>query len=85
MRKKSKVVAKRRLPKPGYHDRLTVALGSMDLPAVGVGRVSVFHDRWCGVFSGRQCNCVPDISISTGDGQVTVVDPDGSVSLVKQS
>ena len=79
-------VKRRKPPKRGYQHRLTTALGSLDLPAVGVGRVSVFHDPGCALLAGKGgCNCTPDISISTGDGQVAVVDPDGSVSRVKQS
>ena len=35
-----------------YQDRLTAALGSGDLPAVGVGRVAVHHDRKCRIFRG---------------------------------
>ena len=25
--------------------------------------VDVRHDRWCGVFKGRRCNCDPDVSL----------------------
>jgi hypothetical protein len=72
--------------KTGYQDRLTAALGSMDLPAVGVGRVSVFHDPGCALLAGKGgCTCTPEISIDTGDRQVAIVAPDGSVSRVKQS
>ena len=69
----------------GYQERLTAALASGDLPAVGVGRVAVHHDRKCRIFRGGACTCVPDISIHTGDGDVSVVDRDGAVSKVKQS
>ena len=85
MRRKSKVAFRKKLREPGYEDRIAVALGLLDLPAVGVGRVGVYHDQKCGLFAGRPCNCVPDISITTGDGHVAVVAPDGSVSRVKQS
>ena len=37
-------IKRRKPPKRGYQDRLNAALGSLDLPAVGVGRVSVFQD-----------------------------------------
>jgi hypothetical protein len=74
----------RKPPKRGYQDRLTAALSSLDLPA-GVGRVSVFHDKRRGVFRGRVCNCTPDISIHTGDGDVAVVDLGGALNRVKQS
>ena len=76
---------RRKVSKTGYQDRIAVALNSLDLPAVGVGRVGVYHDQKCGLFAGRPCNCVPDISIHVGDGDVAVVGPDGSVSRVKQS
>ena len=78
-------IKRRKPPKRGYQDRLNAALGSLDLPAVGIGRVSVFHDANCPMLSGGPCRCVPDISINTGDGDVAVVGPDGSVSRVKQS
>ena len=72
---------RRKVSKTGYQDRLATALGSMDLPAVGVGRVSVFHDPGCALLAGKGgCTCTPDISISTGDGQVATVAPNGSVS-----
>jgi hypothetical protein len=69
----------------GYQSRLIEALASGNLPAGGVGRVAVIHDRRCGVFIGKTCNCTPEISIHTGDGEVALVDADGSVSRVKQS
>ena len=68
-----------------YQARLTTALGSLDLPAVGVGRVAVHHGRKCRIFRGGGCTCTPDISIHVGDEDVAVVGPDGSVSRVKQS
>ena len=40
-------IKRRKPPKRGYQDRLNAALGSLDLPAVGIGRVSVFHDANC--------------------------------------
>ena len=61
-----------------YQLKLIAALGA-GLPADGVGHVTVAHDKTCGVFAGRECNCTPDITINTG-GQVSVVAPDGSVS-----
>ena len=68
-----------------YQERLTAALASGDLPAVGIGRVAVHHGRKCRIFRGGACTCVPDISIHVGNEDVAVVGPDGSVSRVKQS
>jgi hypothetical protein len=63
----------------GYRHRLVEALGSMDFPAVGVGRVAICHDKGCGIWSTGQCTCTPDISIPHGE-DVAVVGEDGSVS-----
>ena len=76
---------RRKVRQPGYQDRLTTAINSLDLPVVGVGRVSVFHDAGCPMLSGGPCRCVPDISIHVGNEDVAIVGPDGSVSGVKHS
>ena len=68
-----------------YQRRLVAALTSGALPDVGVGGVAVQHERKCRIFRGGACTCTPEISINTGDGQVAVVAPDGSVSRVKRS
>jgi hypothetical protein len=43
---------------------------------VGVHHASIEHDHACDFYRGRDCNCVPDISVSGPDG-VIVVDERG--------
>lgn len=27
------------------------------LPSVGLFNLHIFHDNWCGIYDGRNCNC----------------------------
>jgi hypothetical protein len=40
------------------------------------------HDAWCAIYKGRECNCVPHISLVPADdsGDVIVVGRDGQVT-----
>lgn len=42
-----------------------VASGELT-PTVGLNDLTVAHDDWCLVFSGRECNCDPDITFRAG-------------------
>jgi hypothetical protein len=53
-----------------YQDRL--AKGVLELQkyqstAGGVIQVEVGHDDDCGVFSNKDCTCIPDIHLKAGD------------------
>ena len=28
-----------------------------------VMHVNILHDKWCGIFSGKPCNCDPDVQV----------------------
>jgi hypothetical protein len=53
-------------------------------PTAGVHDVMVEHDDWCGVFHGRGCDCVPNVSI-TNDDTVVIVDEHGDAKKVSRS
>jgi hypothetical protein len=72
----------RRAARPGYRHRL---LGVSGLLAEKFrGRVviaNIEHDAWCDHYRGRECSCVPDISlVPDGSGDVLVVTADGAVT-----
>jgi hypothetical protein len=47
------------------------------IPATpGVHLVSIEHDHGCAIYRGADCNCVPDISVSSADG-VKIIDERG--------
>ncbi len=41
-----------------------IQAGIIDTKPGAVSIVTVEHDRWCGVYAGRPCNCNPDIIIN---------------------
>jgi hypothetical protein len=44
---------------------------------------NIEHDAWCDHYRGRECSCVPDISlIPDGGGEVLVVEAGGAVTKV---
>lgn len=53
------------------------------LPPGTVTELMVWHDEWCRVHSGGDCNCEPEYTVHQ-DGDITVVDRDG-VSKVRPS
>ena len=74
-RRRAAADARRACHRPGYVHRL---LGMSDLLAEKyrgkVVHAAIEHDRWCEIYRGRACNCVPDISIPDGAGTVWVVE-----------
>jgi hypothetical protein len=40
-----------------------------EIKEAGVFHVDVLHDNWCGIFSGRSCNCSPQVR--KGKDQIT--------------
>lgn len=70
----------------GYMHRLLAAYASGAIPNTpGVSFATIEHDRWCGIYRGAGCNCVPNITVSGRDDTVTVIDEDGSGGKVKRS
>jgi hypothetical protein len=63
----------------GYLHRIVAAFGDAKLTP-GVHLAAIEHDRWCGIYRGRGCDCVPDISVSDPHGGVTVVDERGNTT-----
>lgn len=62
----------------GYlHRIMAAALGSdATKPTVGLHIASIEHDSGCGIYQGKGCDCIPDISVSGPDG-ISVIDEDG--------
>jgi hypothetical protein len=56
----------------GYAHRLR----GLCLPA-GVHHAIIEHDPDCAIHRGRDCSCVPDISIAGPDGDVAMIDERG--------
>jgi hypothetical protein len=56
----------------------------------GVSTIAVFHDSWCDIYRGCDCNCNPDIHIQEygkdlqPTKEVIVIDDDGQVERVKK-
>jgi hypothetical protein len=74
----------RRGHRTGYRHRL---LGVSGLLADKFrGRMviaNIEHDAWCDHYRGRECSCVPDISlVPDGGGEVLVVEAGGTVTKV---
>ena len=47
---------------PRYVDKVVASLANRQLPT-GVHKVLIFHDDWCAIFRGSQCNCNPDVEM----------------------
>jgi hypothetical protein len=56
----------------GYAHRLR----ALHLPA-GVHHAVIEHDATCAIYRGRDCSCLPEISIAGPDGVVTTIDERG--------
>lgn len=63
-----------------YLKRLKAAQFKGILDKGSVSHAAVIHDDWCGIFSGGECNCDPDILIRTNKGIVKVM-ADGTVEV----
>jgi hypothetical protein len=59
-----------------YAHRLVAAIGNGGIPR-GVHSVSCVHSASCGMRSGAQCDCTPEISVTGPDG-VTTIDECGT-------
>jgi hypothetical protein len=72
----------RRGVRPGYLHRIL----SADLALrPGVHIAAIEHDRGCAIYRGGDCDCVPDISMSSADsGDVTIVDERGQARRVSK-
>jgi hypothetical protein len=46
-----------------YMKKLRRLFQERKLPKVGLELVEVYHDDWCAIYSGRYCNCDPDIRL----------------------
>jgi hypothetical protein len=51
-------------PEHNYLKKLRAMIATGALPCdVGLHRLTVAHDDWCGVFQQQRCNCDPDIRL----------------------
>ena len=64
-----------------YKKRLNTALDLGIIDAGTVNHAFICHDSWCGVYSGHECNCNPDITIQTPTGRMKV-NSDGTVQSI---
>jgi hypothetical protein len=51
--------------KHNYYKKLMKLYVQGRIPTASLTEVDIFHDDWCGVYSGRYCNCDPDIKLRT--------------------
>lgn len=56
-----------------YRRRLNTALSKGIVDKGNVAHAFVSHDDWCGIYSGAECNCDPDILIHTNKGTIRVM------------
>jgi len=81
-RRRAKALEQRRT---GYMHRLLAAYANGSIPITpGVSHIVVQHDSWCGIYQGRCCNCVPDIS-APGPDAVIVIDEHGVGTKAQRS
>jgi len=64
----------------GYLHRLMAALGN----APGVYLSTIEHDAGCAIYRGRDCDCVPNVSVSDPHGGVTVVNEHGNTTRMRK-
>ena len=38
-----------------------IATGEMDYHRGQVNHIPIYHDDWCEIFNGGECNCNPDV------------------------
>ena len=51
--------------KHNYYKKLMKLYEQGRIPTASLTEVDIFHDDWCGVYSGEYCNCDPDIKLRT--------------------
>jgi hypothetical protein len=73
--------------RPGYLHRITAAHAALGDQLRGkLVHANIEHDGWCGIYKGRTCDCVPDISLHPIDGgDVVIVDEEGQTKKVAVS
>lgn len=49
---------------PHYLGKLISEAGNRQL-ITGVHEVKVYHDSWCSIFRGGECDCNPDVDMSS--------------------
>jgi len=73
--------ARARRVRTGYLHRIVGG----DLPLrPGVHIAAIEHDHWCAIYRGGGCDCVPNISVSSPGGDVTVIDERGQGRRVRK-
>lgn len=66
-----------------YLRRLLLAHKELSTP--GLSRIEVQHDAWCGVYSGKDCHCDPDITYIAADGVIHRILREGAIEKVTPS
>lgn len=66
-----------------YLKRLNKAHESGIIEYGRVTNVEVQHDDWCGVYSGKHCNCDPEIIASMGEGRYRILANGRAVRIAK--
>ena len=59
-----------------YLRRLLLAKANGTIPNEGVWDVQCTHDKWCGVYKGKDCHCDPWISAVEIGGKKRVIEID---------
>jgi hypothetical protein len=68
----------------GYLHRLLASYANGPKLSAGVYHTTIEHDHWCGIYRGRDCNCVPNMSRCNLDSTVTIIDEDGNTKTVQK-
>jgi hypothetical protein len=70
--------ARRARGRTGYVHRLVAASDAISAMGPGVVHVICHHDPGCAIYTGRSCNCVPQISAHPDGGSTVIeIDEDG--------
>jgi hypothetical protein len=68
----------------GYLHRVMAAVDNGAKLTPGVHLATIEHDARCAIYRGRDCDCVPDISLHDPHGGVTVVDERGNTTRMRK-
>ncbi len=49
------------MDEPKYYQPLREYFGKEDIPWDRLPEIRVMHDQWCGMFSGKDCDCNPEV------------------------